>query len=161
MTKTPSKAPDLSLAVQYGVQDDDLPRWRVRRWVQVALEMANVEGIGQVSLTVRLVGRSEGRALNRAYRQKDYATNVLTFHYDDFARQTGHIMGDIVICTPVLKQEARLQHKPYLHHAAHLVVHGTLHALGYNHLKASEARVMEMLETQILARWGIADPYLA
>lgn len=159
MTKTPNKTPRLSLAVQYGVQDHELPRWRIRRWVQGALEMAANTGTTQVSLTVRLVDKAEGKSLNLAFRHKEYATNVLTFHYDELAEQTGHIMGDIVICTPVLKQEAKAQHKPYLHHAAHLVVHGTLHALGYDHMKPRQAKAMETLETAILARWGIADPY--
>lgn len=159
MTKTPKRTPDLSLSVQYGIDDKDLPRWRIRRWVQGALAMADTKGATQVSLTVRLVNKAEGKSLNHAYRHKDYATNVLTFHYDTLPEQTGHIMGDIVICTPVLKDEARTQRKPYLHHAAHLVVHGTLHALGYDHLQARQARVMESLETLILARWGISNPY--
>lgn len=161
MTKTQSKTPELSLAVQYGIDDKQLPRWRIRRWVQTALRMANIGGVKQVSLTVRLVGKAEGQTLNRTYRHKDYATNVLTFHYDTLTEQTGLVMADIVICTPVLKDEAKRQRKPYLHHAAHLVVHGTLHALGYDHIKAREARAMEALETLILARWGIADPYEA
>ncbi|MCD8504728.1 MAG: rRNA maturation RNase YbeY [Burkholderiaceae bacterium] len=161
MTKTQHKTPDLSLAVQYGMQDKDLPRWRIRRWVLAALTAAQTEGLSQVSLTIRFVDKTEGRTLNRQYRQKDYATNVLTFHYDEFAEQTGHIMGDIVICIPVLKQEARAQGKTYLHHAAHLVVHGTLHALGYDHIQEAEAREMESLEAEILERWGIANPYMA
>lgn len=161
MTKTPNKIPKLSLAVQYGVADPNLPRWRIRRWVTAALNVANTRGARQISLTVRLVGQAEGKSLNLAYRHKDYAANVLTFHFDSLAEQTAHIMGDIVICTPVLKQEAREQRKPYLHHAAHLVVHGTLHALGYDHLKAREAQAMEALETDILARFGIPNPYAA
>lgn len=161
MKKKPHKTPELSLAVQYGVYDKQLPRWRIRRWVQGALQAASAPGVKQVSLTVRLVGKAEGRSLNLQYRHKDYATNVLTFHYDEFAEQTGHIMGDIVICVPVLKEEARAQGKPYLHHAAHLVAHGTLHALGYDHLGKEQALEMEALETEVLARWGIADPYTA
>ena len=160
MTKTLHRTPDLSLSVQYGIDDQNLPRWRIRRWVQRALNAADNKGAKQVSLTVRLVGKAEGRSLNLAYRNKDYATNVLTFQYDEFFAQTGHIMGDIVICTPVLTEEAREQGKPYLHHAAHLIIHGTLHALGYNHLKAREAHAMEALETQILAGLHIPNPYV-
>ena len=121
--------------------------------------MAKTTEVTKVGLTVRLVGKAEGQTLNRTYRHKDYATNVLTFHYDALAEQTGLVMADIVICTPVLKEQAKSQGKPYLHHAAHLVVHGTLHALGYDHIKTREAHAMEALETQILARWGISDPY--
>jgi len=159
MTKTASQPPDLSLSIQYAVDTPQLPRWRLRRWVQGALVQADTNGAMQVSLTIRLVDKAEGRALNQAYRHKDYATNVLTFHYDPVMPGSNHIMGDIVICTPVVEDQAKEQGKTYLHHAAHLVVHGTLHALGYDHQENIQAQAMEALETAILARWGIADPY--
>ena len=159
MKKTASKTPDLSLVVQYAIDEPDLPRWRIRRWVLGALAMADTRWAKQVSLTIRLVGKVEGRSLNQTYRKKDYATNVLTFHYDNMTGETDHIMGDVVICTPILRQEAKAQGKLFLHHAAHLVVHGTLHSLGYDHIRVDEAKAMEGLETKILARWHIDDPY--
>lgn len=161
MKRMPNKTPELSLAVQYGIDDSELARWRIRRWVQGALTMSDTREVSRLNLTVRLVDKAEGKSLNQTYRHKDYATNVLTFQYDAMAQDAGLIMGDVVICTPVLKQEAKAQKKPYLHHAAHLVVHGTLHALGYDHIQKRQAEQMEQLERQILARFGIADPYAA
>jgi probable rRNA maturation factor len=162
MTKTANNSPKLSLCVQYGIAAPELPRWRLRRWALAAITAAKPKRIDAVSLTIRLVGRVEGRALNHSYRHKDYATNVLTFGYEDMLAQRGQprqIMADIIICTPVLKDEALAQGKAYLHHAAHLVVHGALHALGHDHLNPKQAAVMESLETQILAKWAITDPY--
>ncbi|ODU94215.1 MAG: rRNA maturation RNase YbeY, partial [Bordetella sp. SCN 68-11] len=104
-----------------------------------------------------LVGAAEGRRLNRDFRQRDYATNVLTFEYG--ADPDGVVGGDIVLCLPVLASEARAQKKLFLHHAAHLVVHGVLHSLGYDHLNDRDARQMEALETRILAEMAIPDPY--
>lgn len=168
MTNKPSKTPELSLAVQYGIADPELPRWRIRRWVLGALIASQATGakgdkntkrIEHLSLTLRLVGQAEGRELNHTYRGKDNATNVLTFDYAPVSEPQDHVTADIVICTPVLKQEARSQGKPYLHHAAHLVVHGTLHALGYDHMTKAQAALMETLEIEILERWGIKNPY--
>jgi len=152
--------PALSLAVQYAVAAPDLPRWRLRRWAMRALTAALADGFEQaahVSFSVRLVGRAEGRSLNRDFRGRDYATNVLTFEYGRDPDGVAH--GDIVICLPVLKQEAREQKKTLLDHAAHLTIHGCLHALGYDHIEEEEAQRMEALETRILADMGIADPY--
>lgn len=159
-------SPDLSLSVQYAVPAPELPRWRVRRWVEHALAHAFAarerthlpapEG-HSVSLTLRFVDEPEGRELNQAYRGRDTATNVLTFEYG--IDPEGCIHGDIVLCVPVLQREAHAQHKPLRHHAAHLVSHGVLHALGYDHIDSDEARVMEALETAILASQHIPDPY--
>lgn len=153
--------PDFSLSVQYAVAAPDLPRWRLRRWVGLALEQALAAPdprAGQpVALTLRIVDTDEGRALNASYRQRDYATNVLTFEYG--ANPDGLISGDIVLCLPVLAREAADQHKPLLHHAAHLVTHGVLHALGWDHIAPDEAERMESLETRILAMQHIPDPY--
>ncbi|VFR19440.1 Metal-dependent hydrolase YbeY, involved in rRNA and/or ribosome maturation and assembly [plant metagenome] len=158
---TGTDAPLLSLSVQYGVAEPRLPRWRLRRWVARGLagaagDMAEPPAAAQLSL--RLVGLAEGRRLNREFRERDYATNVLTFEYG--ADPGGTVHGDIVLCVPVLVKEAREQKKALLDHAAHLVVHGTLHALGYDHLNARDARRMESLETAVLDGMGIADPYL-
>lgn len=148
-----------SLSVQYAVDDDRLPRWRVRRWVALTLKhlSASPSAPTAVHLTLRIVGAAEGRRLNRDFRERDYATNVLTFEYGD--DPSGTTSGDIVLCLPVLVKEAREQKKPFLNHAAHLVIHGVLHALGYDHLNAREATRMERLETRILAELAIPDPY--
>ncbi len=160
MNKLNKTQPELSLGIQYGVEEARLPRWRLRRWVQRAVQAAYADGqveFDRVQLSIRLVGAKEGRALNASYRQKDYATNVLTFEYG--VMPDGTASGDIVLCLPVLVREARMQHKTMLDHAAHLTIHGTLHALGYDHIDSREARHMEALETAILAEIGITDPY--
>lgn len=156
--------PELRLAVQYAMPAPELPRWRVRRWVQRAVNAAAIDRaedspLQAAELTVRLVDADEARELNSSYRERDYATNVLTFEYGTDPEGTAH--GDIVLCVPVLHAEAREQGKPLLHHAAHLIVHGVLHALGYDHLSAEEAEHMESLETTLLDQFGIADPYQA
>jgi probable rRNA maturation factor len=152
--------PALSLSVQYAVDAPLLPRWRLRRWIARALGAARADGLAQfegAEINLRVVGQAEGRRLNHAYRGRDYATNVLTFEYgvgpDAVAR------GDIVLCLPVLNREAREQRKSPLDHAAHLTIHGALHALGYDHVRARDARRMEALETRVLDDMGIADPY--
>uniref|UniRef100_UPI00334143BE rRNA maturation RNase YbeY n=1 Tax=Castellaniella defragrans TaxID=75697 RepID=UPI00334143BE len=154
-------SPEFSLSIQYAEPMAELPRWRLRRWVGRALARAlapPAPHAGQpIALTLRLVGEDEGRALNQAYRQRDYATNVLTFEYGE--DPSGLVSGDIVLCVPVLRREAREQGKPLAHHAAHLVTHGVLHALGHDHIDPDEARAMESLETAILADQGIPDPY--
>jgi probable rRNA maturation factor len=153
--------PEFTLAVQYAVEAPALPRWRLRRWVGRALAFAlappEPRAGSPVALTLRIVDAEEGRALNAAWRGRDYATNVLTFEYG--ADPSGLIMGDIVLCLPVLEREAAEQGKALTDHAAHLVTHGVLHALGHDHIEADEAERMEALETRILAAQGIADPY--
>ena len=156
---------ELSLSVQYATPAPELPRWRLRRWVQraVAGVLASEADAGMpnrfraAALTIRLVDAEEGRSLNHEFRQKDYATNVLTFEYG--IDPDGVATGDIVLCLPVLHQEAAAQHKTVLDHAAHLTIHGVLHALGYDHIDPDEAADMEALETEILADMSIADPY--
>ncbi|NYE23711.1 rRNA maturation RNase YbeY [Pigmentiphaga litoralis] len=159
MTEASPTVTPLSLSVQYAVDDDRLPRWRVRRWVALTLKHLRTSKSAPtaVHLTLRIVGAAEGRRLNRDFRERDYATNVLTFEYGD--DPSGTTSGDIVLCLPVLVKEAREQKKPFLNHAAHLVIHGVLHALGYDHLNAREATRMERLETRILAELAIPDPY--
>ena len=150
----------LSLTVQYADAEASLAgivtRPLLRRWVQAAL-MAPAE------LTLRFVDAEEARALNRDYRGRDYATNVLTFAYaqeDGAAADTTPTRADIVFCSAVLIEEARAQQKPLAAHAAHLVVHGVLHAQGYDHEDDLDATEMEALETTILAALGWPDPYL-
>ncbi len=139
----------MSLSVQYASNAADLPtRSQVRRWARAALE-------GDATVTVRFVDAIEGRALNAEYRGKDYATNVLTFVYDDDHPRA----GDIVLCAPVVREEAGAQRKDLASHYAHLVVHGMLHLQGFDHERAAAAAAMEAREVAILARLGLPDPY--
>ena len=108
-------------------------------------------------MTLRVIGAAEARALNRAYRGRDYATNVLAFDYGTSRRAA---CGDIVLCHPVLAREARAQRKRLADHYAHLVVHGALHLRGYDHGRAGDAARMERREARILGRFGLPDPYL-
>ena len=141
--------PKLSLSIQYADERLKvlLPRPLLRRWVRAALEEP-------AQITLRFVGDDEGRALNRDYRNKDYATNVLTFEYGD-----EQVEADIILCTGVLLAEAEEQNKGIDAHAAHLIVHGVLHAQGYEHEDDEEAEEMEAKEVAILARLGFANPY--
>ena len=146
----------LSLSVQYPDPrlQDAVTRQKIRRWVQAAL-------LGPAELTVRLVAAEEGRVLNRDYRHKDYATNVLTFAYNE-GEEIGAdepTRADIILCTDVIEQEAAQQNKTVEEHAAHLVVHGVLHAQGYDHDDDEEAQEMEQLERDILSALGYPDPY--
>lgn len=149
-----AKAPKLSLSVQYALAGDGLPtRPQLRQWAKAALQQ-------DAEITLRIVDAAEGQQLNRDYRGKDYATNVLTFVYDDMPEETGlPLMGDIVLCAPVVAREAVEQGKPLLAHYAHLVVHGVLHLQGYDHLEEDEAEAMEALETQIVIKLGYDNPY--
>jgi probable rRNA maturation factor len=145
------KAPTLSLSVQYASNDADLPRRpQIRRWVRAAL-------LSDATVTVRFVDAIEGRAINAEFRGKDYATNVLTFVYDDEHPRA----GDVVLCAPVVRREAAAQGKPLADHHAHLVVHGMLHLQGFDHERRADAAVMEARETAILASLGLPDPYAA
>lgn len=161
MSKPNKSSPELSLSIDFTVKDERLQRWRIRRWVMRALKSAYMDGLidfNRMQLGIRIVGLAEGRKLNATYRQKDYATNVLTFEYG--VMPDGTASGDMVLCLPVLVKEARDQGKTMLDHAAHLTMHGTLHALGYDHINTREAKHMESLETSMLAELGITDPYV-
>ena len=143
----------LTLALQYADPRARalVTRPQVRRWAQAAL-------LAPAELTIRFVAAEEGRTLNRDYRGKDYATNVLTFAYteDENAEVT---QADIILCTDVLEKEAAEQGIAPLAHAAHLIVHGVLHAQGYDHEDDAEAAEMEALEIDILAGLGLENPY--
>ena len=146
-------AATLSLTVQYASRGDAPARAQCRRWVKAAQEM--LAPGRPLALTLRFVDRAEGRQLNLSYRKRDYATNVLTFAYADSSR----VAADIVICVPVIEREAHQQKKDLNSHFAHMVIHGVLHAHGLDHEKSREAAAMEALETRILARFHVEDPY--
>lgn len=147
-----SDAYKLSLSVQYASAAQNMPtRAQFRRWAKLAL-------LQDVQVALRIVDEAEGRELNRHYRGKDYATNVLTFTYDEAAQQP--LYGDVVICAPVVEREAREQHKDLLAHYAHLVIHAVLHLQGFEHDDEQHAAEMEKLETAIMAKLGYADPYV-
>ncbi|MFC7517289.1 rRNA maturation RNase YbeY [Herbaspirillum sp. GCM10030257] len=143
----------LTLSVQYPDTrlKDLIPRTDIRRWVQAAL-------FAPAELTIRFVNAEEGRVLNREYRGKDYATNVLTFAYTE-DEESEVTQADIILCTDVLQREADEQKKSVQAHTAHLVVHGVLHAQGYDHETDDEATEMEQLEIEILASLGESNPY--
>jgi probable rRNA maturation factor len=145
----------LQLSLQFGDVKDAtrhraaLPRHSVTRWIRHALQ-------SDAEITVRIVDAEEGQALNRDYRQKDYATNVLTFDYT----QQPVVTADLVLCAPVVAQEAKANKKTLQAHYAHLLVHGTLHAQGYDHETGEgDAEEMEALEIEILAGLGFGNPY--
>ena len=145
----------LSLSLQFGDiayaarHRAALPRHWVARCLRHALSL-------DAELTVRIVGEEEGRSLNASYRRKDYATNVLTFDY----QQSPVVMADLVLCAPVVATEAKAQGKSLKAHYAHLLVHGALHAQGWDHeTSLKDAKAMEAYETEILAGLGIANPY--
>jgi len=141
----------LSLSVQYASTAADLPtRSQVRRWVRAALD-------GDALVTVRFVDADEGRSLNAEYRGRDYATNVLTFVYDEGKTR----VGDVVLCAPVIRREAAAQGKTLAAHYAHLVIHGMLHLQGHDHERAADAAAMEARERTLLARFRLPDPYAA
>ncbi len=146
-----SAPPGLALSLQQpdGRHRTLLSRRRVAKWLQAALQ-------GPAEVTVRVVGDEEGRALNLAYRQSDHATNVLTFDY----QREPVVVADLVLCAAVVEREAHAQGKPLLAHYAHLVVHGALHAQGWDHeVDEAAARAMEQREREILQALGVPDPY--
>ena len=142
--------PKLSLTIQYATTSTVLPTCKqVRQWAKSALRVDS-------EVTFRFIDEQEGCQLNNFYRGKNYATNVLTFPLTE----TPHLIGDIVICAPVVVSEAKAQNKPPEAHFAHLTVHGILHLHGYDHETEAQAELMESIEIQILAKLGYANPYL-
>lgn len=141
--------PQLDFSLQLASQAADIPSAsQFRRWVRAALRV-------ETSLAIRVVDEEEGRQLNASYRGKDYATNVLTFPLTEEPL----LMGDIVICAPVVAREAMEQGKSLLAHYAHMTVHGVLHLHGYDHEVDAQADLMEAMEIAILHKLGFANPY--
>jgi probable rRNA maturation factor len=145
------RRPKLDMHVQYAASAADVPGSRaLRRWARAALA-------DDASVTLRIVGRREGRRLNREFRGRDYAPNVLTFVYSE----RRPLEGDIVLCAPVVRAEAGRRRNRLEAHYAHLVVHGMLHLQGFDHEQARQAQLMELLESEIVTRLGYPDPYVA
>ncbi len=142
--------PALTLSLQFADPSHRalLPRHKVARWIRAALE-------GPAQIAVRIVGEAEGRELNKGFRGKDYATNVLTFDYE----HEPVIVADLVLCAPVIEREATQMKIPLEAHYAHMLVHGTLHAQGYDHEDDDEAAAMEARESALLRSLGFDDPY--
>lgn len=142
--------PDLSLSLQFADPRHRalLPRHKVIRWIRAALELPG-------EITVRIVDAEEGQRLNREFRAKDYATNVLTFDYS----AEPVVVADLVICAEVVEREAKEQKIDIAAHYAHMLVHGTLHAQGYDHEEDDEAECMEARESELMQELGFADPY--
>ncbi len=146
----PISAPALQLSLQFADARHRalLPRHRVARWLRAALQ-------APAQLAVRIVDEAEGHALNRDYRRRDYATNVLTFAY----AQEPLVVADLVLCAPVMEREAQERGLPLPAHYAHLLVHGALHAQGWDHERVRDARAMQARETALLQQLGFADPW--
>jgi probable rRNA maturation factor len=141
--------PNLNLSVQFVSNQEGLPtRTQFKKWVKATLRV-------DTEVTIRVVDEEEGRMLNSTYRGKDYATNVLTFPLTEMP----HLIGDIIICAPVVEAEAHAQNKSIEAHYAHLTVHGVLHLHGYDHITEPQAELMESLEVTILRKLGYANPY--
>ena len=149
--------------VQFGCDGSDIPdESEIRRWVELAVAAAGRTGSSDIEVAVRVVSADEMQALNREYRNADKPTNVLSFPtgpLDGLPGDAVRPLGDLVVCAAVVSNEAASQHKPVKDHWAHMLVHGTLHLLAFDHTTDAEAREMEDLETRILAADGIADPY--
>jgi probable rRNA maturation factor len=148
---------DLQKVIDHQTPDTD----DFQRWVDSVLSTRKPDA----EITIRLVDFDESQSLNHQYRDKDKPTNVLSFPFElpeglpPEAAEEFTLIGDLIICAPVVEQEADLQNKPLHHHWAHMVIHGTLHLLGYDHIEDEEAEVMEKLEKEILATLDIPDPY--
>ncbi len=149
-------AVNVRLNVQFLSEFESLPEKKLlTRWAIQAL------GDKTAELTLRIVNEQEGRELNKTWRKKDYASNVLAFPVGGKIYRAEALLGDIVICAPVVEREAREQGKDNLAHWAHLLVHGILHLLGYDHVTEEDAGVMEAEEIRILNKMGYANPYVA
>jgi probable rRNA maturation factor len=145
-----------ALSIQRASRLANIPSDRLlRKWLRAAFDSVSPKTAAEV--TLRIVNAAEGRSLNSAFRGKDYATNVLTFVYHE--PSSPRLMGDLVLCAPVVAKEAREQAKSVAEHYAHLCVHGVLHLAGFDHEAARDAKRMEALEVTVLAGLRIANPY--
>lgn len=152
---------NIELDFQLGANFPHLPSEKhFYNWVEKTLEFAHFKVDEPPQLTIRIVDEAEGLELNQTWRYKNYATNVLSFPFEAMPEVDIPLLGDIVICAPVVFKEALEQQKSSTDHFAHLTIHGVLHLLGYDHVEEEQAEEMETLETEILATLNIANPYL-
>lgn len=148
----------LQLSVQYGVARAGLPaESALRRWARAALTGLRRR---RVTLGLRIVGMAESASLNSRFRRRRHPTNVLSFPFEAPPGTRSDLLGDLVICAPVVRREARTQRKTTDAHWAHMVIHGILHLRGYDHRKRQDALVMERMEIRLLKELGYADPYI-
>ena len=146
----------IKVDIQRATNTPDIPENRqLRKWARIALSDYDKDA----ELTIRIVDEKEGTELNRKWRKAKGPANVLSFSYEDNNRIAGGLLGDIIICAPVIRREALEQKKSLASHWAHMVIHGTLHLLGYDHIKTKDAREMERLEIRLLESLGYTDPY--
>ena len=157
---------EIQVDVQVAADVSDVPTDpEIQNWLEQVIAQVGNDMARSIEISVRIVDEAEGRALNQQFRQKDSATNVLSFPLSDAGLPTlpaemPLALGDIVICAPVVAREAREQGKNSSDHWAHMLVHGALHLLGYDHETAVEAQEMELLEARILAVGGVGNPYV-
>ncbi|MGZ4958065.1 MAG: rRNA maturation RNase YbeY [Methylomonas sp.] len=145
------------LDIQIATEATDYPgEDRFQEWVDAALASRDEDA----EITIRLVDEAESAELNQQYRHKQGPTNILSFPFEAPDGMELDLLGDLVICAPVIAKEALEQHKQTLHHWAHITIHGVLHLLGYDHIEDRDAEQMEALEIEILSKLNIANPYL-
>lgn len=146
----------IEIVVQYATESSNLPDTKkIKQWVKCSLN----NGVKQAEITIRVVDEEEGARLNEEWRGASGPTNVLSFPYNEDIKNCDTIQGDIVLCSPVIIREAKQQNKSPEAHWAHMVIHGTLHLQGYDHLQENDANEMESLETDILKKLHFSDPY--
>lgn len=147
----------IEVDIQVACENQNLPSVeQFEKWVELAVASQHIT---EAEVTIRLVTSEESQMLNLTYRGKDKPTNVLSFPFEAPAEIELNLLGDLVVCADIVEQEAQQQNKQLSHHWAHMIVHGTLHLLGFDHENDDEAHTMESLERQILTKLGIDDPY--
>ena len=150
---------DVQRAVEALPTDEQFASWVTQTLLEPSVDRTQLSG-DNVELTIRIVDEKESAELNEQYRHKNGATNVLSFPFEAPAEVKLNLLGDLIICSKVVQQQADEQKKDELAHWAHMVVHGTLHLLGYDHMNDADAKVMEAKEIKILSQLGYPDPYL-
>jgi len=156
MTNTKPRKNNSRITLQILSKNPSIPkRYYFVRWVNCVLK----DKLPNMEINIRIVGEKESAMLNKDYRHKDKPTNVLSFPFEVPPEINSPLLGDLVICAPVIAKEAKAQEKQVLAHWAHMVIHGTLHLLGYDHIKKKDAAVMEKIEIELLKQLGYANPY--
>jgi probable rRNA maturation factor len=152
-----TKANNIRISLHRTNKKFNIPsRYYFQRWINTALQKHGKNS----EIAIRIVDKNESAQLNKNYRHKVGPTNILSFPFDPPQGIQLPLLGDLIICAPLVVQEAKQQHKEVLAHWAHLTIHGCLHLLGYDHIKLRDAKIMESLEVKILQQLGFKDPYL-